>query len=320
VIAALALSLTGVAALGCSDAEPVHPPDAAPPDAVPIGNVTRFGFAAVECGWDDPHDTSTKSTYGDETEGFTNMAHLCVFSEADDIRARVDGLRARGQQALVHIELVLFARVPGSSPRGNGERLVLRADADAAWAAFVAANGAALTPANIAALYVVDEPTWNGLTPADLTAALAIVDRTHGSLATVAIEGYPSLAQWQVPPALDLLGFDRFYTYDPRRDPDWQADLRTLRTLRTRADQRFWIIMDTQWLPFYGDVGVTPAMMSDVAYHYLEVAAAEPDVVAIAGFLWPGGLDEPDQLGARDLPASVQDAYHRIGRAIIAPR
>ena len=70
----------------------------------------------------------------------------------------------------------------------------------------------------------------------------------------------------------------------------------------------------------YGVAGVQPADMAAVGASTFEVAAAEPDVAAIVGYLWPNALDLPEQAGARGLPASVRAFSTNLGHAVIAAR
>lgn len=68
-----------------------------------------------------------------------------------------------------------------------------------------------------------------------------------------------------------------------------------------------------------GRAGVRPADMGAPAASSYRVAASDPDVVALIGYLWPGGIDpaHPGELGARDLPDNVWQIYRQIGRQII---
>lgn len=123
-----------------------------------------------------------------------------------------------------------------------------------------------------------------------------------------------------MPKEIDWVGFDRYDIADPAHDAAWLADLQTVKNARSRPDQKIVIVMDTQWRPYYGVAGVQPADMAAVGASTLEVAAADPDVVAIVGYLWPNALDLPEQVGSRGLPASVRAFYTNLGHAVIAAR
>ncbi|RMF73297.1 MAG: hypothetical protein D6738_09095 [Acidobacteria bacterium] len=79
------------------------------------------------------------------------------------------------------------------------------------------------------------------------------------------------------------------------------------------------IVMDAQWRPDYFLLGWSQETMAEVAANYYTLAESDPDVIALIGYLWPGGLDLPVQLGARELPPVVQDEYVSIGRSILGP-
>lgn len=276
-----------------------------------------FGFAVVDCGWDDPHDGVPKTNYVDEVSGFSNIAQMCVYSADDFIQERIDLFQAAGIKAILHVEAILFKHAAdASSP--SGSRATLRANAQENWLQFVQLNGDLLTTDNIAALYIVDEPIWNGVNRQDFEHALDIIKATVPNIPTLSIEAYPVLDQIWVPEQLDWIGFDRYDTADPANDPAWLADLETVRAARTRADQKLVIVASTQWLPYYlSDGGLHPADMEAVIISYYQVATMTDNVVALVGYLWPGGLDDPQQLGVRGLPKNVRRLIHVLGRRIL---
>ena len=57
--------------------------------------------------------------------------------------------------------------------------------------------------------------------------------------------------------------------------------------------------------------------MGIIALNYYRLSLSNDRVVGIIGYLWPGGLDSADQLGARDLPECVQGVYWQIGSVIM---
>jgi hypothetical protein len=227
-------------------------------------------------------------------------------------------LRGHGLRALLHVEPILFTHsTDSSSPSGN--RAALRPDAAERWAAFIALNGAVLSPDTVAAVYVIDEPAWHGLAPDDLDQALALIKSDLPDLPTATVEAYSIVDKTMAPPALDWVGFDRYGTADPATDEAWLADLAAVRAALTRPDQRILLIVETFWMPMFGNVGIEPEEMDIIAENYYRFAAAQPDVVGLIGYLWPGGLDGHDQLGARQLPENVRETYRAIGARIIQP-
>lgn len=280
-------------------------PDAPPADLA-VGNVSLFGFVAVDCGYDDPLDApASRTEYVDEVSGFTNVAHLCTFGADEDVTARLERLRAAGLRGMLDISNVLFERVPGESLADPAHRMSLRADAEARLTRWMGTNSGVLDATHVAALYVVDEPAWNGLPMDELADALRSLDAAT-DLPLFFVEAGAALDRLVIPTETDLVGFDRYDTLDPENDATWRRDLSSLLALRSRPEQRVVLVMDTQWRPYYGEAGVSPADMAFVARSTIAVAADTPEVVGIVGYLWPGGLDLPDPLGARRLPACRQ--------------
>lgn len=276
-----------------------------------------FGFVGVDCGADDPGDDEEKSNYIDEVAGFTNVAHLCAHSPDGGLASRLERFSKARIQAIVDVQTILFDRRKDATT-GSGNRISLRADAEKRWADFVKRNRASLTPERVAAIYVVDEPVWNGLVREEFERSLKIISDSKLALPTLAVEAYTTVKQIMVPELLDWVGFDRYDSLDPSTDPAWQADLKTVKEARTRPDQRIVIVASTQWLPYYQkDAGVRPQDMEKIVRSYHRVAESNPEVIALLGYIWPGGLDDPKQLGARRLPDNVQNEFRRIGRAII---
>ena len=288
------------------------------PDGGPaVGNVRFFGFAAVDCGYDDPLDTSTITNYLDEVSGFTNTAHVCVASPTDDLHARLTRAAAAGVRGLLDINALVFHSVAGASSANPALRLALRSDAASRLASFFTLNATVLDAQHVLALYVADEPAWNGMTMADLQAGVDLV-RAKSTLPIALVEAGAALGHLVVPAAVDLLGADRYDTADPEMDATWRADVTTLLALRSRPEQRLLLVMDTQWRTYYGAAGIQPEGMAFVAQSTLRVAVQTPEVVGVLGYLWPGGFDLPDQKGARELPESVQAVYRDIGHAVMA--
>lgn len=294
--------------------------DSSSPDnihTVSNNELTFFGFAVIDCGWNDPNDSTDKTNYIDEISGFANVGQMCVYSPDDSLGNRIGTFNQAGVKAILHIESILFDHHQDVNTP-SGVRATLRSDAETRWANFVNLNKDVLTPQNMAALYIVDEPVWNGVSLADFTRTLQIVKALMPDIPSMTIEAYPVVNQIMVPQELDWVGFDRYDTVDPEHDETWLADLKTVRAARTRSDQKIVIVASTQWLPYYQtEAGVRPEDMEAVAYSYYRLAASEPDVIALLGYLWPGGLDDPAQLGARNLPDNVQQSLREIGEEII---
>jgi len=279
----------------------------------------HFGFVGVSCMVDDPHDRTGPRNYVDEVASFTNVAHLCPLDI--DIAGQMEELQLAELQAFIDLTLILFEQVPGEThpENPNPMRLQLREDAATVFATFVGTNEGLLTPEHVAAFYLIDEPIWNGTTPEELATAATLVDDAFPDIPIAVVEAYPAVDAAEFPSGVDWVGFDRYGVPDPSTDAAYLAELETVRSRASEA-QDLILILDAQWFPEFEVVaGLTPEDMGDVALHTLELAQSRDDVVAIIGYTWPGGLDIPEQLGARSLPKPVHDAYRFIGETVVSP-
>ena len=274
-----------------------------------------FGYALVDCGYDDPLDDAAKTNYIDEIATFSNLAQLCVFAPSDDIGERLDLMTSHGVLAMLSVQEIFFESLPDPTT-GSGVRLDLRADYVERWNEFTWVNERAIDASRVATLYLVDEPYWNGVSVSDLTAAADVVEQTFADIPTTIIEAWPALAVLKVPESVDIVGFDHYAVADPANDPEYARELAVLKSKRSAAGQRIMLIMDAQWLPFYAESGLDEASMGAVATSYLRVAQRDPEIIAIVGYTWPGGLDDPQQKGTRQLPASVMAEHERIGKLV----
>jgi len=276
-----------------------------------------FGFAVVDCGWDDPNDSTVKTNYVDEISGFTNVGQMCVYSADESLSNRIIQFNQAGIKAILHIEAILFDHIEDTSSP-SGIRVTLHPEAESLWTDFFILNRDVLVPEYVAALYIVDEPVWNGIKPTDFIQALQIVKTSLPDIPTLSIEAYPVVNQILVPETLDWIGFDSYDTADPGNNSAYLAALETVRAARTRSDQKIVIVASTQWLPYYQtDGGINPEDMEAVVNSYYRIATMDSDVVALVGYLWTGGFDDPAQMGARNLPENVQQLFQEIGEQII---
>ncbi len=273
------------------------------------GHLKYYGFAIVDCGWDDPLDSEVKTNYLSEVDSFTNVNQLCVFNPDDDIRQRVTDMNDSDVRPILHVQEIFYEDIDGT--------LYLRSDYQSRWNTFTSTNNSVLFPDSVAAFYLIDEPVHNGLSFEDLQTVSDLVKSDYPAIPTLIIEAWPDVDSLHIPLSIDWCGFDKYGVYDPNTDSEYQQLLATLKSKRSDPNQRIVIIMDAQFLPDYYGLGWTPDTMKTVAANYYNLAASDSDVIAMVGYLWPGGLDTPAQLGARELPQTVQDEYVRIGQLII---
>jgi hypothetical protein len=274
-----------------------------------------FGYAAVDCGVTDPNDAVSKTNYVTEVAAFSNFAQMCAFDPADNIVSRLQLMSQNNVQAMLSIQAIFFYGVPDAT-QPSGMKFSLFPNYKARWNTFIANNSLAQHTAQIAAFYIVDEPVWNGVSAQDLKTASDTVKASFPSVPTTLIESAPGIAYLQVPTSIDWIGFDHYAIANPQTDLVFQAELALLKSKRSTSSQKILLTMDAQWLPFYGASGFPESYMSNVVTSYYNIAKANPEVIGIIGYTWPGGLDSAQQKGTRDLPQNVLDENVRVGKLI----
>lgn len=283
----------------------------------PRTHIEYFGFSIVDGGHNDPWDNTPKTNYSDELRGLANLADIAAFDPDEDLTPRIDAMAAVGLRPMLNIAFILFDQIPdASSP--TAVRLVLRHDADERLARLVQVSALNQRQSQLAAVYIADEPAWNRASMDELANAAAIVERRLPRVPIALVEAAPAIGDLVVPREVDWVGFVRYGVLDPASDAAWQADLAALLAARSRPDQRILIVMESQFLPIYAEWGLQPEVMSVVAWNTARAGLACPEAIAIIGYPWPGGFDEPRQLGARNLPRSVRQAYRDIYRQLVA--
>lgn len=305
-----------LAVLGSGCGGPESPqPAAATLEAQTNPNLRHFGFALIDVGFDDPLDRIAKTNYSDEVAGFTNLADILVTEETDDIRARVRSLNGLGLKVLVHLSSLFFVADGSDAPSGADYKL--RSDYRTRWARFQALNAAVLDPSAVQVLYLGEEPTWSGITFDELKAASDLIKAGVPDIPIMLVEAHPIVNQLQVPASIDWIGIDHYFLKHPKTDPEFRAELATLKAKRSRADQKLVLVMDTFYIAsLHAQVGISESDMGTIAAEYYSLAVADHSVAAVIGYVWPGGFDDPRALGARQLPAEVRSVYREMGRRI----
>ena len=285
------------------------------PEVPPNSALEYFGFALVDTYFNDPHDQEVKENYADEVTGFTNMAHMSLGSLTEDITGRLDVFRTYGLGAILHVQNLFFVEVSSDGVRAD---LDLRVDYAEIWETFVLTNSLRERSSDIAVFYLVDEPYWNHVTFEELNLTASLVKGSFPDVPVLLIEAYAALDEFKVPAAVDWIGFDRYDTVDPTTDPSYQADWARIVELAEAQNDSVIVVMDAQWREYYQwEGGIRPEDMGTIALNYYRLSLSNDRVVGIIGYLWPGGLDSANQLGARDLPENVQSVYQQIGYAIV---
>lgn len=293
--------------LGCSNSSATF---------VPIEPSLRyFGYALVDCGFDDPTDTTTKTNYVTEVSPFSNIAQMSVFDPDENIIDRLQLMSQNGLKAFLDVHAIFFVGTPDVT-QGSGMNFDIHPHYQQRWDNFVRNNNLLQSNSTIAAFYVADEPVWNGISFTELKRATDAIKSSFPSVPTAIVEAPGGIDALQVPASIDWIGFDRYAIPRPDTDPAFRSELTLLKSKRSRASQRIVLVMDAQWFPFYGDAGYPESSMATVATSYYNLAKLDPDVIGIIGYLWPGGFDDPQQKGTRNLPQNVIDEHMRIGKLI----
>ncbi len=270
--------------------------------------VRYFGYAAIACGLDDPHDASQKTDYIDEVAGFTNLNQVCLSPDPAVTADRLARMAAAGSAALFNIEPALFVQT-AAGLRPNPDRAAL-------WPLVTEAVSQSGTPPERIFFYLADEPTLRQLPPADLSDAARLVKQTYPAASLMVIEAYDPQGPGPIVPELDYWGFDAYAVKDPATEPLYLAYLDRSRALLGK-DQHLVLMMDAMHTPVHQDLGISQADMAAVARSYLNLAQDRGDVAAILGYSWVGGIDNASERGVRDLPANVQATHRDIGTLLL---
>ncbi len=275
-----------------------------------------FGFAIIDCLYDDPLDDDPVTNYTSEVASFSNIAQMCIYDYTDDITERVSLMNDHCVLPIVHIQSIFYEIIDGSAPSGENHDLI--SDYENRWNAFKTVNSSVLNSTKIGAFYIVDEPFWNGLTFSDLDAVSALVKADYPDIPIMIIEASGALSALEVPESVNWLGFDEYGIFDPSTNASFLANLELLKLKRSDPNQDMFLVIDDQWLPLYGEAGYSPDTIRYMVQNYYNLAVSDEEIIGLIGYLWPGGLDDPEQLGVRNMPQSVIDKNIEIGEMIKA--
>ena len=275
-----------------------------------------FGYALVDVFWDDPHDTTTTTNYIAEVDSFSNIAQLGVFDYTDTIISRTNLMNTHCVKPFLSIQSVCYYEVDTVAP--SGHHFILYPNFQARWNSFKTTNLSVLDSSKVAAFYIADEPVWNGISFSELDTVCQMIKNDFPTIPLMFVEGYPVLDSLIIPTSVDWVGFDRYEIFDPAASTLFLNDLDTLKSKLSTPNQSIFLVIDDQWLPFYGLAGFTPDTIRYMVQNYYNLAASDTSIIGLIGYLWAGGLDDPGQLGVRDMPQSVIDKNVEIGMMIKA--
>lgn len=279
-------------------------------------HIKYFGFTLIDTYWDDPTDNQTKTNYIDEVHSFSNIADILVVDEFDNIVTRMVAMNDLNVKSILHISELFFEATGTASP--SGVKYSLRSDYQSRWDNFVNTNELVNNSDLIKAFYIGEEPTWNGISFVELKSATDYVKSTVSNVHTMIIEAYPILDQLQVPNSVDWIGFDHYFVKSPNSDATYLNEFNTLKSKLSTEEQRIVIVMDSHYMDLYhgSNGGIQLSEMKNVANSYYDLAKSDQKVIAVLGYFWPSGFDDPQSIGARNMPQDVKDNYVRIGKEI----
>jgi len=277
------------------------------PTPGPSAALIQFGFAAVDCGHDDPFDQSPKTNYNDEVEGFTNLNQFCLALDAATDAARLREAAAI-YDPLIYVEPVFL------DPQ-SGQPLPA-AQYDANYAALSDALAQSGIASSRVAFYLADEPGLRDIALATLEPFALRLKRDYPQSAIVLVEGYSASRDPDVPDFVDVWAFNAYALPDPGGEPLYTGYLDKA-SAQLRAGQSLAIIGDGIYTGAHQAAGLSRADMAQVANRYFALADGRKDVSALIVYSWPGGI-EPGEEGVRDLPAQVAQSWRAIGEAITA--
>lgn len=275
-----------------------------------------FGHFFVDVEVDDPYDTTNKMNFTDEIASSSNLAQMAAYFAGQDLRARIKAMNDLCVKPFLSLQEVFFDRIDAVAPSG-GKRFVLVSDYQSRWETFKTTNAGSLEAGSIGAFYLVDEPVWNGVTFGDLETIAQMVKRDFSSVPTLIVEAYLVLDSLRVPTSIDWIGFDRYEVFKPSTDASYLAQLTTLKSKRSTPDQKIFLVIDDQWLPEYGQLGVSASQMSATIQDYHDLAASDPEVAGLLGYRWAGSAGDP-AIGVRDMPQNIIDLNVSLGKRIKA--
>ena len=279
-------------------------------------HIEYFGFTIIDTYWDDPTDTESKTNYADEIHNFSNLADILVVSPNDDLAQRAQTFRDLDLKAILHLNELFFEVIDNNSP--SGSNYDLRLDYEDRWNEFKDINLSILNTDFIGALYIGEEPTWNGITFTELNAVSQLLKKDFPDIPSMIIEAYPSLSDLQIPETIDWIGFDRYFVKNPTINGEFQKDWELLKSKISSPRQKIMVILDSHFIDWaHGDFGNIDLIdMGEVADNYYELAKSDEKVVGILGYFWPNGFDIPESIGARGMPERIKSEYQRIGKEI----
>lgn len=270
-------------------------------------DLSYFGYSAVLCDLDDPHDDSRKSDYVDEVAGFTNINHVCLTGDVQQNGQRLQRA-ARHFTPFLDVSPIFFEISRGRLVPNKNTDFFVQFLQDTIQASQV-------SPEKFV-FYLADEPALRGLSTQDVSNAAALLKSLYPETPIAVIEAYHSEGPPAIPEAVDYWGFNAYAIPDPAAEPLYTAYLNAA-ARKLAPHQSLIMVMDGNYTPYHRNAGLTEDAMADVARAYFEYAVQRADVTMLLTYTWAGGIDNIDERGTRDLSPTVIETHRWIGRQII---
>jgi hypothetical protein len=271
-----------------------------------LGGQYMFGYAGVE---------ENLFTYIGEIEFNripANVETVVVASASDDLGSRLAFLSSRGQRAVVILDGLLFRPDPALITPCGANAWRSRSDFRLKFDNWLMLNAPNLVSQKVAILVINTEVNNRCVSAASLDEVTQYVSSRLPALPTIAgydaTQGAQPLPQ-TIPASLAGVAFYRYHVLDPRTEATYQASLNHLKARMTPA-QRLILVPDGFYDSFHIADGWPKWYLGVLALNYASLAAADPKVVGLVFFRWPGFSEFGEtKLGVRDLPQSVRDRH-----------
>ncbi len=280
---------------------------------VKVSSIKYFGFTIVDTFWDDPSDKETKTNYLDEVHTFTNIYDVFAVHPTHDLTEAFSEAQSMEMNVMIHLHEIFFELEDGNAPSGANYKL--KSDFKTRWDSFITTNDLP-NQSSVVALYLGEEPFWNGIGFEELEAASDYIKSSGINASVVLVEAYLAIQNLEIPSAIDWVGFDHYFIQSPDSDQTYQSELSLLKQ-KMKDHQKLIIVMDSHFIKeVHQDLAnINIEDMKAVANAYYTMAKREK-AIALLGYFWPNGFDAQNAVGARGMPSKVLDNYKRIGKEI----
>jgi hypothetical protein len=277
------------------------------------GHLQYFGYdngAVTSADLTQTYSYTNVAVTNPDCQGSSSAPYVCGSCQSiPSVVGTVNAMAAKGVKAIVDLAQVFFC-----ATAATGGHWTLRSDYATAWQSFRTANATVLDAGHVASLYVMDEPTLNGVTFSELSAATTAVKQAFPTIPTSMVEAYVSVSGLIIPSNMDWIGIDQYAVGDPATDLTYQNQLQILKS-KLNSTQKVIYVMDAFFDPsIHGTAnmgaGWTPSQLSCVATRWYNLAAADPAAVLLAAFIWDGTS------GSENLPQSARDLQAKAGGAV----